>query len=124
MNDRNVKSFEDLECWKACTEVRRFICKLVKKYPPEEKFALIDDMKRAARSTIHNIAEGFGRFHYLENAQFCRISRGSLHELIDQLITSKDDCYINEEECTEGRRLIARAIALLNGYIKYLTSRK
>ena len=59
----SFKSFEDLECWQACTEVRRFISELVKKYPNEEKFALVDDMKRAARSTTHNISEGFGRFH-------------------------------------------------------------
>lgn len=64
MRKESFKSFEDLECWKACTEVRRFITQLVKKYPKEERFALVDDMKRAARSTTHNIAEGFGRFHY------------------------------------------------------------
>ena len=59
---------------------------------------MVDDMKRAARSTTHNVAEGFGRFHFQENVQFCRISRGSLYELIDQLITSKDDDYITSEE--------------------------
>jgi len=112
----SFRSFEDLECWKACTEVRRFITDLVEKYPKEEEFALTDDMKRASRSSTHNIAEGFGRFHYQENIQFCRVSRGSLYELIDQLITSKDDGYINPEEYEEGRVLIARAIALLNGY--------
>jgi len=120
----SFRSFEDLECWKACTEVRRFITELVKKYPKEEKFALVDDMKRAARSTTHNIAEGFGRFHYQENVQFCRISRGSLHELIDQLITSKDDGYITTEEYEKGRALISKALALLNGYIRYLSRSK
>lgn len=63
MSKESFKSFEDLECWKACTEVRRFVSNLIKKYPKEEKFALVDDMKRAARSTTHNISEGFGRFH-------------------------------------------------------------
>ena len=57
MSRESFKSFEDLQCWKACTEVRRFIAEFVKKYPKEEKFALIDDMKRAARSTTHNLAE-------------------------------------------------------------------
>lgn len=120
----SFKSFEDLECWKACTEVRRFITELVKKYPKEEKFALTDDMKRAARSTTHNIAEGFGRFHYQENIQFCRISRGSLYELIDQLITSKDDGYITYEEYERGRSLISKTLPLLNGYISYLNRQK
>lgn len=117
---KRFTSFEELDCWKACTEVRRFITKLTEKYPREERFALIDDMKRAARSTTHNIAEGFGRFHFQENIQFCRQSRGSLHELIDQLITSLDDGYITQEEYSQGRALLSNAIGLLNGYINYL----
>jgi len=120
MRKSSFESFEDLECWKACTKLRRFISELVKTYPKEEKFALVDDMKRAARSTTHNLAEGFGRFHYQENIQFCRISRGSLYELIDQLITSKDDNYITCEQYEKGRSLISKALPLLNGYIKYL----
>ena len=123
-NNKSFRSFEDLECWKACSEVRRFITKLVKKYPKEERYSLVDDMKRAARSTTHNLAEGFGRFHYQENIQFCRISRGSLYELIDQLITSLDDGYITSEEYDTGRSLISRALALLNGYINYLGRQK
>ena len=124
MNKQSFRSFEDLECWSACTEVRRFISELIKKYPKDEKFALVDDMKRAARSMTHNIAEGFGRFHYQENIQFCRISRGSLYELIDQLITSKDDGYITSEQYEKGRVMISRALALLNGYINYLSRQK
>ena len=120
----SLKSFEDLECWKACTDVRRFITRLVKGYPKEEIYALVDDMKRAARSTTHNIAEGFGRFHYQENIQFCRLSRGSLFELIDQLIASKDEGYITDVEYKRGRELISKALALLNGYINYLKRRK
>ncbi len=124
MSRASFKSFEDLECWKACTEVRRFITQLVKKYPKDERFALVDDMKRAARSTTHNLAEGFGRFHFQENIQFCRHSRGSLYELIDQLITSKDDGYISSEEYEKGRALISKSLALLNGYINYLSRQK
>ena len=80
-------------------------------------------MKRAARSTTQNIAEGFGRFHYKENLQFCRISRGSLFELTDDLITSIDEGFINKEDYELGRNKIANALALLNGYIKYLNSK-
>ena len=77
-----------------------------------------------SRSTTHNIAEGFGRYHYQENIQFCRHSRGSLHELIDQLITSLDEEYITQEDYEQGRSLIDRALALLNGYINYLSRQK
>ncbi len=124
MGKGSFRSFEDLECWKACTGVRRFITKLVKKYPKEEKYSLVDDMKRAARSTTHNVAEGFGRFHFQENVQFCRISRGSLYELIDQLMTSLDEGHITPKEYEKGRELVSTALPLLNGYIKYLSRQK
>jgi four helix bundle protein len=123
MSDDSLKSFEDLQCWQACRKVRIFITELVKSYPREEQYALVDNMKRAARSTTQNIAEGFGRFHFKENLQFCRISRGSLFELTDDLITSIDEGLISKEDYNLGRNKIANALALLNGYIKYLNSR-
>ena len=120
MDDNSFKSFEELKCWQACREVRIFIIGLVKKYPQEEKYSLVDNMKRAACSTTQNITEGFGRFHYKENAQFCRVSRGSLFELLDDLITAIDEKYINQQDYQKGRELISNALALLNGYINYL----
>ncbi len=120
----SFRSFEELECWKACRKVRQFISKLVKSYPNDERYRIVDDMIRASRSTTHNIAEGFGRFHYQENIQFCRVSRGSLYELKDQLICSLDDGFIKSEEYREGIGLIDKAIALVNGYLDYLGRRK
>ena len=120
METKSLKTFEDLQCWQACREVRIFITDLVKTYPKEEKYSLVDNMKRAARSTTQNIAEGFGRFHYRENMQFCRISRGSLFELTDDLITSFDEGYINEDNYQKGGEKISNALALSNGYIRYL----
>ena len=120
MGDKSFKSFEDLQCWQACREVRIFVSELVKSYPKEERFSIVDNMKRAARSATQNIAEGFGRFHYKENIQFCRVSRGSLYELTDDLITSIDEGFINKKDYELGRSKISNALALLNGYISYL----
>jgi four helix bundle protein len=120
----NLKSFEELECWKAATDVRRFIMIIAKNFPREEKYSLTDNMMRAARSATQNIAEGFGRFHFQENVQFCRQSRGSLHELLDQLITALDEKYISSQDYHEGKERIHKALALLNGYINYLLRAK
>lgn len=120
----NLKSVEQLACWQAATAVRRFVCRLIRGFPAEEKFALADDMRRAARSATHNIAEGYGRFHYKENIQFCRVSRGSLYELIDQLITARDERYIGDDDYRKAREAIDQALRLLNGYLRYLAQRK
>jgi four helix bundle protein len=119
-----IKSFEDLKCWQACRDVRNFIKKIIKNYPVHEQYGLIDGMRRSSRSITENIAEGFGRYHFQENIQFCRQSRGSLHELIDQLITSMDENYISRDQYLEGRKLIDKALGLINGYINYLNRAK
>jgi len=81
-------------------------------------------MRRASRSVTHNIAEGYGRFHFQENIQFCRISRGSLHELLDQFIVALDENYISEEVCTKYKKQVIGCLAILNGYINYLKRAK
>ncbi|WP_417939257.1 four helix bundle protein [Flavobacterium sp. RS13.1] len=77
----SLKSFEDLECWKAARELRIFVSRnILSKFPIDEKYALTSQLKRSSGSVSDNIAEGFGRYHYQENIQFCRIARGSLTE--------------------------------------------
>ncbi len=124
MKKNKITSFEELECWKACRDVRIYIMELIKKFPREEKYALTNGMRRASRSTTENITEGFGRYHFQENIQFCRHSRGSLHKLINQLITALDEKYITDSEFSSGKELIQRALGLLNGYINYLVKAK
>lgn len=94
----SLKSFEDLECWKAARELRIFVSQnILSKFPIDEKYALTSQLKRSSRSVSDNIAEGFGRYHYQENIQFCRIARGSLTESLNQVITALDENYIEED---------------------------
>ncbi|MGC1515373.1 MAG: four helix bundle protein [Maribacter sp.] len=120
----NIKTFEDLECWKKGTILRRAIGTTIKTFPDFEKYELVSQMRRASRSITHNIAEGYGRYHYQENAQFCRISRGSTYEIIDQLVTALDEEYIELEKHDELRVMSLNCIKLLNGYINYLIKAK
>ena len=103
---------------------RKEIAQLVKRFPTDEKYKLTDQMIRAARSVTANIAEGYGRFHYQENIQFCRISRGSLTELQDHLTVAVDEGYIDESEEKLFDIRIEECIRILNGYINYLLKSK
>jgi four helix bundle protein len=116
----NLKSFEDLDCWKKSTELRRKVSKLIKGFPSDEKFLLIDQLKRASRSVTNNIAEGYGRFHFKENIQFCRQSRGSIYEVKDHLINALDEEYITKNIFQSFEEDINECLAILNGYINYL----
>ena len=116
-----IKGFEDLDCWKACRKLRIFVTKdVVPIFPAEEKYRLIDQIIRAARSTTANIAEGYGRFHYMDNAKFCSNSRGSCWEVLDHLITANDEKMISDSLLSKGRKHVEDAVRLLNGYMNYL----
>ena len=123
-NNKKIRSFTDLECWKTCREVRNRFSGIIRKLPVKEKYALADGMRRASRSITENIAEGYGRYHFQENIQFCRISRGSMFELKDQLITAFDEKYLEAEDVKQVNILIDKALSLLNGYINYLAKAK
>ena len=121
MNHSSIRTFEDLDCWKACRELRIFVARVFcRALPKEERYRLGDQVLRAARSTTANIAEGYGRFHYLDNAKFCSNARGSAWEVLDHLITAEDEELVDPSLIITGREAVSKAVALLNGYISYL----
>ncbi|WP_100629630.1 four helix bundle protein [Algoriphagus formosus] len=114
-------SFEDLICWqKAYNLKRRLKRDVLSKLPRTEQYELRSQILRAARSSTANIAEGWGRFHYLDSNKFYYNSRGSIAEILDYLIEARDDEYISDELFTELKSQLLEAIRVLNGYIFYL----
>ena len=75
MRQNEVKTFESLEVWQKCRNFRKSISIVLTLFPIEEKYRLVDQLKRASRSVTANIAEGYGRFHYLDNIKFAGIQR-------------------------------------------------
>jgi len=87
-------------------------------------FGLISQIRRAAVSITASIAEGFGRFSYQENIQFCRQSRASTYEVRDHLTTAVDQGYIAKLEFDELNETAISVIRLLNGYIRATAKRR
>ena len=86
-------TFEDLEVYQAARCFRRSMYKVAKALPEYEKYNLANQIRRAVLSLTNCMAEGHGRFHYQENIQFLRQSRGSLQELIDDINVCMDEDY-------------------------------
>ena len=124
MMKSKIESFEDLFVYQKAREFSRKIAELVKELPEEEKFKLKDQMTRARRSITNNIAEGYGRFHYQENIQHCRQSRGSTCEIIDDLIECSEEKYIDENRYRSLKDEAYSLIKILNKYISYLQKAK
>jgi four helix bundle protein len=120
----SLKSFEELNCWKEAVILRLNLKEFLTNLPKQEEYKLKDQLTRCLRSVTNNIAEGYGRFHYQENIQFCRISRGSLYETIDHLLIAVEENYIDKIEFEIKKAQILKCIALVNGYINYLNKAK
>jgi len=119
-----IESFEDLFVYQKAREFSRKIAELVKELPAHERNKLRDQMTRARRSITNNIAEGYGRFHYQENIQYCRQSRGSICEIIDDLIECQDENYIEGKRFNSLKEEAYSLMKVLNKYIAYLQKAK
>lgn len=117
-------SFEDLEVWKEARALKKEIIELLKEFPSEEKYRLIDQIKRSSRSVGTQIAEGHGRRTKQDELRFCVISRGSLSETLNHFIDAYDEEYISEEQLKHYRISIAKIEKLLNGYMAWLERTK
>ena len=98
-----VYSFEKLEVWKEARKLAVKIYKLTAKYPPEEKFGLVSQMRRSVNSINYNISEGSSRESFKDQARFTQISFGSLMELLNDSILSFDLQYISDTELLDLR---------------------
>ena len=121
----DYRSFESLDAWKKARELMLFIHQeIVPRMPAEEKWDLTAQIRRSSKSVGANIAEGHGRFYFLDNVRFCYNARGSLAETIHHLSDARDLGYISPKNYQQARDLADSAFRLLNGYIGYLKSRK
>ncbi len=78
MRPNEGKGLEGLQVWQKALDFAVMICKnQLPSFPSEEKYALIDQLRRAVQSIPSNIAEGFGRYYFQEGIRFCYIARGS-----------------------------------------------
>ena len=117
---QRISTFEDLEVYQAAREFRRAMYRIAKQLPEIEKFGLASQIRRAALSLTNNVAEGHGRYHFLDQIKFTLQSRGSLEELLDDLNTCDDEEYLASSEIEALKCQGWRVRQLLDGYIRYL----
>ena|SRR3989344_7506390 len=121
MEARNkIRSFKDLEAWKYGHALVLSIYRVTNRYPKNEQFGITNQMRRAAVSITSNIAEGFSRQSSKEKCQFYSIALGSLTELQNQLLISKDIGYLAEADFQkiDGESLSTQK--LIHGLLKYV----
>ena len=120
-----VMNLDKLEVW---VRAKEFVISIYKQViphlPADEKWNLTQQLKRSAQSIPANIAEGHGRFHFLDNVRFCYIARGSLTEVQSHISLAHDLGFISDEiyhRVTIDAESIGKQ---LNNYIAYLKRSK
>lgn len=117
-NIQDEKGFTSLNAWQEAHKLVIQIYTLTKLFPKEEIFGLTGQVRRAAVSVSSNLAEGSSRRSNKEKANFYRISIGSLIEIENQLLISRDIKYINNGDYLNTREQIIFVRKLCYGLLR------
>jgi len=116
----SIESYRDLQVWQRGVDLTERIYQATQPFPPDERFGLVAQLRRAAVSIPSNIAEGWGRMSTAEFIRFLSIAHGSLTEVETQVIVSRRLGFIDEsvkrrvlDETTVERKMLRALIRSL-----------
>jgi len=93
-----IRTYRDLDIWKAGVQLVKDIYKLTEQFPKQEMYGLVSQMRRSSVSIPSNVAEGFRRYHNKEYKQFLYTSLGSCAELETQITIAKELEYVSVDK--------------------------
>ncbi|NNK96963.1 MAG: four helix bundle protein [Desulfobacterales bacterium] len=117
-----MRDFKQLKVWEKAHNLTVQVYKITKSFPPDERFGLTGQLRRAAASVPTNIAEGCGRDTERDFARFLSIAAGSASELEYQLLLASDLSYIENEILANLTQQVNEVKMMLNVFIKKLTA--
>lgn len=118
--EKGKRGFEDLECYQPALEAMAKIHAFSKTLPPDEKYDLYAQIRRSSKNVTGNIAEAYGRYHYLDSLHYYSIARGELNETLAPLVNARVLEYINQPDFESLYKLIRHTEQTLNGYMSYV----
>lgn len=120
--------FENLQVWQDARKFVNHIYALTKKFPQDERYGLVDQLRRAAVSIALNIAEGSDRKSDIEFRRYLRMSITSTEEVVTALFIALDQKYLSQPEFNllyeEAHMIVAKLNALINKLTDYSKQRK
>ena len=92
-----VRTFRDLVVWRKAFELCVDVYRVTESFPDRERYGIVSELRKTARSLLYNIAEGSKRFSTLEYIRFLDIADGSAAELETQFFLSKALSYLDDQ---------------------------
>lgn len=120
MDKCNMFHFEKLEIYQLAKEIAKYCYNMARKFPNEEKYALVPQVYRAAISVPSNIAEGVSRKGKKDQVHFLNISYASLMELVCQLEISQEVGYIENQDLSKFKQKANNLAVKMNNYANYV----
>jgi four helix bundle protein len=117
-NENEIMNYKELDAWKESIELVQLVYEITQKFPSEEKFGLVSQLRRASVSVPSNIAEGCSRSSNKEYKRFVEIALGSILELETQLIIAAKLKLIHSEHPVFKK--IENTIKIMHGLIHFL----
>ena len=125
MEKTQDRGLETLQVWQRAMAFAVKVCRQVlPSLPSQEKWSLVNQLRRSVQSIPANIAEGYGRFYYQESIRFCYIARGSLEETFSHITLAHCLTYLDDETFQSLANEIQEIRRMLNGYISFLKTSK
>jgi four helix bundle protein len=116
-----LERFEDLLVWQRAHELVLLVYRMTARFPRDEQFGLVSQMRRAAVSVPASIAEGFKKRSRPDKVRFYNISQGSLEELRYYLILSRDLGYLGDSDSAQAN--LDEVGRMLHGLIASIVGR-
>ena len=117
-----IRHFEEIQAWQLARELTRKVYRITKEPEFAKDFELKGQIRNAAGSSMHNIAEGFDSESNPEFIRFLRYAKRSCSEVQSELYVAIDQEYITQEEFRDVYEQARETRAAVRGFINYLKS--
>lgn len=118
------RGFEDLQCFRLALDMIVNAQELARRLPANEKYDMAQQVRRSSKSVTANIAEGYGRYHYLDSLKFYSNARGSLNETLGHFINARVLEYVDQVYFEQLYNLTRQAEKALNGFMNHVRNQR
>lgn len=115
-----MRVYQNIKVWQKSHSLTLAVYAATSRFPPDERFGLVSQLRRSAGSIPANIAEGSGRNGRAELARFMDVSMGSANELEYHLLLARDLGYLDHGKWSELAELTVEVKRMLASFLKTL----